>query len=151
MAKAKANPRTCFVEPFLKITAAMLHEVMVEVIEANSAFIEELNRKQLSEGKRADGKAIVPPYTQATIAIKKENNQQAGWVTLFDEGDFYQSIYTNVFKDSFELTADDPKTEQLREKYGDLIFGLTPENKQKLIDHIRPQFMAKVRQRIGFK
>ena len=71
------------------------------------------------------------PYTPYTIEQKKLKNQPYDRVTLRDTGDFERSFKVEVNKDSFSVTATDPKTEKLKKKYGN-IFGLTPENKSKL-------------------
>lgn len=139
------NLRTCFVAPLLALTAGRLYEIMAEVLEANRAFIENLNRAQLFAGQRADSTDITPDYTPLTVVIKQEKGQRSDRVTLRDTGAFYESIFTEVFDTAFELKADDPKTADLQAKYGKGIFGLTAESKQKLIDHIRPVFIALVR------
>lgn len=149
MAKTKVDPYTCFIAPLLLITGAVLHEVMTQVIKANAAFIENLNRAQLYEGKRADGSDISPDYTQTTEFIKQSKGQRSDRVTLRDTGAFYESIFVEVFRDAFDLSADDPKTAELKAKYQPTILGLTEESKQKLIVHIRPQFVVLLRIRIG--
>ena len=50
-----------------------------------------------------------------------------------DMGDFYGSFNVMADRSQFEVFATDPKTADLRAKYGS-IFGLTQENKQILID-----------------
>ncbi|MFD2936320.1 hypothetical protein [Spirosoma flavum] len=148
MASKSTDLRTCFVAPLLLITPDLINRVMAEVVEANSAFIENLNRAQLFDGKRADGTDITPDYTEVTVFLKKEKGQRSDRVTIRDTGAVYESIFTQVFSDSFELEADDPKVPALVAKYGNL-FGLTPESKDKLIAHIKPQFIAKLKAEIG--
>ncbi|QMW06373.1 hypothetical protein [Spirosoma foliorum] len=148
MARRKIDLRTCFITPLLKITPELLHRIMGEVIEANAAFIENLNRAQLFDGKRPDGSDITPEYTETTEFIKKEKGQRYDRVTIHDTGATYESIFTEVFADRFELEADDPKVPELVAKYGDL-FGLTEESKTKLIIFIKPQFIAKLKAAIG--
>jgi hypothetical protein len=100
----------------------------------SSEFIEELNRQQLSEGQRSDGSTL-PDYSPTSVNLF---GKQPGPIKLFDEGDFYDGINVNVFDDEFRLDGEDEKTSMLIARYGDMILGLTEENKQVLIDYIRP-------------
>ena len=137
-----------FISPLLLITPQLLDEVMAYVIEANSLFVEDLNRKQLGQGIRADGTPIGPYYTKNTVNIKKEKGQPFDRVRLKDTGSFYEKIFVEVFAQSFMTESADPKSEELQQKYGN-IFGLTPENKLILAEHIKPQFVDILKVRIG--
>ncbi|WP_020603248.1 hypothetical protein [Spirosoma spitsbergense] len=148
MARRTSDLSTVLVAKLLLITPDLLHRVMAQVIEANSAFIENLNRAQLFDGKRADGSDITPDYTEYTVAVKQSKGQRSDRVTVRDTGSFYESIFTEVFTEAFDLKADDPKTGELLGKYGNLL-GLMPESKEKLSNHIKPQFVAVLKQEIG--
>lgn len=145
MAKRKVDLRTCFVAPLLRITPDLIERLMRQVIEANAAFIENLNRAQLFDGKRSDGSEITPDYTPFTVALKSEKGQRTDRVTLRDSGDFYESVFSEVFDDYFQIKADDPKMAELTAKYGKAILGLNAESKDKLIAHIKPQFIRLLR------
>jgi hypothetical protein len=135
--------------PLWLIKLDLLYRVLAHVLEANAAFIENLNRAQLAAGLNGDGSPINPPYVPATVAKKREKGQPTDRVTLHDEGSFYASIFTEVFTSAFDLNSDDPKAPELKAKYGDGILSLTEESKEKLIAHILPQFVAVLKREIG--
>ena len=73
------------------------------------------------------------PYGPYTIAIKEEKGQPTNRVTLRDEGDFESSFFLEVGDKQFAIKAGDFKTEELINKYGRQILGLTDANIAKLI------------------
>lgn len=89
------------------------------------------------------------PYSPLTIEIKKEKGQPYNRVTLRDEGDFEQSFYVEADRQQFTIKAADWKTEDLIQRYGRQILGLTEENKIILIwAYIYPELKAKTKEYI---
>jgi hypothetical protein len=89
------------------------------------------------------------PYSPLTIEIKKEKGQPYNRVTLRDEGDFEQSFYVGADTQQFTIKAADWKTEDLIQRYGRQILGLTEENKIILIwAYIYPELKAKTKEYI---
>ena len=89
------------------------------------------------------------PYSPLTIEIKKEKGQPYNRVTLRDEGDFEQSFYGKADTQQFTIKAADWKTEDLIQRYGRQILGLTEENKIILIwEYIYPELKAKTKEYI---
>ena len=89
------------------------------------------------------------PYSPLTIEIKKEKGQPYNRVTLRDEGDFEQSFYVEADTQQFTIKAADWKTEDLIQRYGRRILGLTEENKIILIwVYIYPELKAKTKEYI---
>lgn len=89
------------------------------------------------------------PYSPLTIEIKKEKGQPYNRVTLQDEGDFEQSFYVEADTQQFTIKAADWKTEDLIQRYGRQILGLTEENKIILIwEYIYPELKAKTKEYI---
>lgn len=89
------------------------------------------------------------PYSPLTIEIKKEKGQPYNRVTLRDEGDFEQSFYVESDTQQFTIKAADWKTEDLIQRYGRQILGLTEENKIILIwEYIYPELKAKAKEYI---
>lgn len=113
--------------------------VRLSIIE-RSELIEELNRQQLSRGERSDN-SILPNYSPFSVELGKPS----GPIQLFDEGDFYEGINANIFDDEIRIEGEDEKTAMLISKYGQMILGLTEENKQILIEAIRPLVIQKMR------
>jgi len=89
------------------------------------------------------------PYSPLTIEIKKEKGQPYNRVTLRDEGGFEQSFYVEADTQQFTIKAADWKTEDLIQRYGRQILGLTEENKIILIwEYIYPELKAKTKEYI---
>lgn len=89
------------------------------------------------------------PYSPLTIEIKKEKGQPYNRVTLRDEGYFEQSFYVEADTQQFTIKAADWKTEDLIQRYGRQILGLTEENKIILIwAYIYPELKAKTKEYI---
>lgn len=111
------------------------------VLIENAAFIEDLNREQLSQGERSDG-SILPPYAPVSVAMGKP----PGPIRLFDEGDFYEGINLSVFDDKMVFTGEDEKTPMLIERYGQMILGLSDESIETLLNYIKPQILRKLQE-----
>lgn len=105
-----------------------------KVLMSQSQLIEELNRDQLRQGKRSDGTSL-PDYSQNSVNYF---GKPEGAIKLFDTGDFYESLDISYFDDRMVFDDTDEKTHMLVEKYGQMIFGLSEENKLKVIDIIKP-------------
>lgn len=126
-------------------------QLMKGVIDQNKATIVEMNtRDQLYDhGVNSLGVSIMDykPYRPLTIQIKEAKGQPTNRVTLRDEGDFQRSFYVDADNLQFEIKAEDWKTPKLVKKYGNSIFGLTPENIVKLMnDSIIPNVLKKMRE-----
>ena len=136
------------ISEYLQWVNALNHELrngnlLQSLIEDNAEWIVDCVRnKQLYErGQNALGVSIADyqPYKPLTIQLKTEKNQPTDRVTLKDTGDFYESMRVEAEQTFFEIVADDWKTEELKEKYGDDILGLNEEHKAELIwDKIYP-------------
>jgi len=69
---------------------------------------------------------------------KKEKGQRFDHITLEDTGDFYNSFVVTVGKDKITIEADPIKEDtNLLVEYGNDILGLTDQNLQLVIDHLR--------------
>ena len=106
-----------------------------KALEQNQQKIVEANVEQLYEcginslGIRID---TYQPYTPYTVRIKQEKGQPYDRVTLRDTGDFQKSFEVVFEPAGFYITATDYKTQDLIDKYGAKIFGLTKENRQEI-------------------
>lgn len=121
-------------------------KMIQKIIQENEAAIIDMNaQEQLFEsGENSLGVSIASyaPYSPITIEIKKLKGQPTNRVTLRDEGDFESSFYLVISDKQFEIKASDWKTEELVEKYGSSILGLTKENIASLTwDYIYPELM----------
>lgn len=130
-------------------------QIMEEVrgaIEETAGSVSDFNRKQLFEGIRATGADIKPAYAPLTILIKDQKGQPTDRVTLKDTGSFYEGIFVDVNSESFDIDSHDEKSEALKAKYGERIFGLTTENKgEYALYHFFPALRERITKRLGFK
>ncbi len=86
--------------------------------------IEDLNIKQLSEGKRADG-SFLPNYSFVSVGVY---GKRPGPMTMHDTGDFYDGLTLVIDDDGIEMKGMDMKTEMLTVHYGDEIIGISEED-----------------------
>lgn len=88
---------------------------------------------------------VIGEYSEITEMINPEKVAGTHY-TLFDTGEFYESMKIVVLNDSIVIEADankvneDGETENLFEKYGEGIIGLTTENKQRLAIEVTRRF-----------
>jgi len=119
-------------------------------------FIEDLNRKQLLEGKNSlDVKlsAIGGGYSNFTLRLNPEKRRDR--VNLYDTGEFHSSIDVKINpNEGFEIDADPIKIgdngfrTNLYDRWGIDIIGLSQSNLQKLIDEILEQLIPQILQEI---
>ncbi len=85
-----------------------------------------------------DNKGVkLDPYTPFTVLLKKQKGQKTSVTTLKDTGEFYNSFEVKVFKGGFEIDAETIKgDDDLEDKYGDDLIGLTDDNIQVLIEEV---------------
>ena len=112
-----------------------VNQAVISVIRENEDWIIALNLQQLNQfGINNKGQAIQPPYTVTTIRIKQKKMHPTNRVTLRDTGAFQESFFLDIGLDQFEVKASDEKTEELLNKYGRDVLGLTDENIRLLIE-----------------
>lgn len=99
--------------------------------------------EQLYKGKDATNKDLEDiggGYSAFTIAYKQTVGQPTDRVTLKDTGVFYKSFEVEVETDKLIIDAYYLKEgEDLRERWGENLAGLTSESKAKLIEKLLPK------------
>ncbi len=116
--------------------------MLQSTLESEREFIEQLNRDQLFEGKKASGEDM-PLYSPNSRSRFAPNN-----IKLLDTGDFYKGITAEFDTIGVELTGLDEKTAELVVRYG-FILGLTEESISLLRAKVVPLFVEKVRKFLG--
>lgn len=117
-------------------------EIINHIVPAVEPDIVKMQQDRLFSGKRSDGTDIEPEYKFVTTDIKLRKGQPTDRVTLKDTGDFYEGIFAETW-DGKEVLIDssDPKSGELKEKYGEGLFGITdddsPELKEKSTGMLR--------------
>lgn len=84
-------------------------------------------------------------YAPITKDIKLSEGLPIDRVTLYQDGDFYRSFTFVQTREGFVLKADTIKEgEDLRERWGDNIIGLTNESIQELNKEVLPELISYV-------
>lgn len=112
--------------------AVDLKSTIEEAVTSTGAALLDYNRSQLYEQSvDADGEPLAL-YNSFIYALEKEAlNPLPGFMKpdLFLTGAFQRSFELIVRDYSYEVDSSDWKSDELKGKYGEKIFGLTPENK----------------------
>jgi len=108
------------------------------IIELTGDEIILLNQAQLyTQSIDRDGDPLGGYFSQAYEDLKKGLNPQlGGLVDLNLTGDFYGGFYVSVGDTEFVIGSTDEKSQQLENKYGKWIFGLTEESRATYIKTI---------------
>lgn len=84
-------------------------------------------------------------YALSTVKLKQRLGLPFDRVTLYQEGDFYGSWEFIQKGDSFVLRADTFKEgEDLQDRWGSDIIGLTDESIQKLTNEVLPEIIERI-------
>lgn len=104
----------------------------------------QLNRNQLYEyGINSEGDSLIP-YKNLHYAEMKFNLRGKELTDLFLSGEFQRNFFIEVNGEIYSFSSTDEKTGVLVTKYGDNIFGLTNDNKQKAYFIIKPRLQETV-------
>lgn len=123
--------------PFLEF---QLFKIVFDVPNVKQMIIEMNTQEQLFQ-KGVDSKGIPlmdigGSYSFVTKDIKDFLGQPIDRITLKDTGDFYKSWNVKILADTIFIEADTIKDgDDLRQRWGNDILGLTEESKQKLINY----------------
>ena len=124
-------------------------QYVLDVVEENKELVLDMNTQdQLFErGVNSKDQKILPPYTPYTVKMKKILGQPSNRVTLRNEGNFHSSFYLKRESKEIEISATDEKTEALVDKYGEEIFGLTPDNLEEISNnYVKPALEEKIKE-----
>lgn len=91
------------------------------------------------EGVDSTGK-IIGYYSYATELITKGRKQQGEHFTLLETGDFFRSMYIQVFQNEIFINGNTQKMEN-KEWFSNEIIGLTDENFRKLKEIIKNSYI----------
>lgn len=123
--------------------------LILDLVRDNEAMVIAMNvDDQLFQGITADNQETTPSYRPSTIQRKKRKSQPYDRVTLRDEGDFHSSFFVRYGTDEFTIDAADYKKQWLDRKYTPKIYGLTPDNIDRLTAMIRDRFVEEAKRQI---
>lgn len=107
---------------------------LIKVLNTGNQLFQGVN----AEGVRLD--TIGGSYTPFTKKEKIKKGQPTDRVTLFDTGEFYESFSIKAEKDGIIIDADYNKEgDDLRERWGGNLAGLTDESKEELKNELIPK------------
>ena len=99
-----------------------------------------------NQGIGADGE-VIGYYSYTTELISGGEKQQGDPYTLDDTGAFYQSMFVVVLRDAVVTEADPIKgNDNLFEKYGQNIIGLTEGNIVKLQEILKTSYIEYIKE-----
>lgn len=135
-----------------KLKSFDVEKGLLIILKKESNFITDLNTDQLGQdGIDSLGKSL-GEYRPFTIDKKRNKSGLSGitsHVTLFDEGDFHRSFFVDASSFPVEIDARDPKRDELGDKYGEDIIGLTDESQSELNEVILPDVQELYRKGLG--
>jgi uncharacterized protein (UPF0335 family) len=136
-----------------KIDADTVTEELFRFIKTISAYMIELNKKQINEDSQdIYGKAI-GYYSKATELITNGAKGAGEPFDGKDTGSWLNAFYVTVMDDIFYFGSTDPKTDDILDSPNWLsssLFGLTDENLKQLIDEkIQPFVLNYYRKELG--
>lgn len=119
--------------------------------DVKNMIIEFNTQKQLYnkgiDSKGRDLKTIGGDYSFVTKDIKDFLNQPIDRITLKDTGEFYESFSVHVSSTDIQISADTIKDDDdLTDRWGKDIIGLTDENLQKIIEFAKIRYIEYAKQ-----
>lgn len=136
-----------FAEMIQRMESLALEAAAEKSVEETAEKIEEKNRQQLVEGFDSDGNRLLRYRSNKYARAKHEMNPLPGLGNpdLKVTGNFQRRIEVRVSDGDIVTNSDDPKAEDLEEKYGLGIYGLGVEKGNEYIrDDLHPVFKDKI-------
>jgi len=125
-----------------------------KIFNNNAVHVTTLNQAQMLKSKKRTGEGIGKYKSPEYAAIKAKQNPEAGAgnVDLKLKEGFYRGMIMKIVGNIIDIKSTDAKSPALQRKYGDDIFGLTPENWQIWLDEIfMPDYMIEFTKATGLK
>ena len=135
-------PLTDFYNKIVALQEFDIEKISMDIISENEEYVVDLIQTQLSDGERGDGEKTnaaygKPYYQKKTIEIKLGKDQEIGFVTMKDTGDFYNSLKLKLYKNTFEIVSDVPQFEEINKIWNDdKLVELNYDNRLKFTEEI---------------
>ena len=124
-----------FTEIKNRIKAQLTFDVnkeIADIINENGTFITGLLKKQLARGKDSKGNNVTvfgrDYYSDRTVFEKERKGQETRWITNYDSGTFYASLYVYASGTSFIFDSAVPHFSEILIQSGEVIMELDQEN-----------------------
>ena len=134
---------------YRRLSSIDLIDEVAQAMGETSDIAVQLNRDQMYAGIRSDGSEITPKYTPLTKFLKSKEGRPFDRVTLNDTGSFYRLTFLRIVDNSYELDSRDDKTNKLKTKYGDKIFGLTTDSKVQWLPSVQSVTVRSIANKTG--
>jgi len=124
-------------------------ELMIrDAAEANKDVIEDMNSQQLLKGTYTSGRDITPTYRNPIYAAAKQfmnARPKPGVPDIKLTGAYHESITATVTGGGISMEATDEKAQDLEDKYGNELIGLSEESRGELAHgYIKPHVLEQV-------
>jgi hypothetical protein len=121
---------------------AIQNFIIVELIQEEQLYTKGIDEDGQPLRNKDNGRTTYSAYTEFLTEGRKKEGEH---YTLLDSGDFYKSMIIKVGKNYIEIDADPIKeNDNLFEKFGDGIIGLTDESKTKLAQKIAQKYYTNI-------
>jgi hypothetical protein len=121
---------------------AIQNYIIVELIQEEQLYTKGIDEDGKPLKNKDNGRTSYSAYTEFLTQGRKKEGEH---YTLLDSGDFYKSMIIKVGKNYIEIDADPIKdNDNLFDKFGDGIIGLTDENKTKLGQKIIDKYHSRI-------
>ena len=139
------------VQSVKRVKAFDFEKAILNVVSLNDKKALNLNRdtQLFDEGSDSLGNLLSPPYTDLTILLKTIAGQPSNRVTLRDSESFHNSFFMDASKFTVKIDATDSKTTELKEKYGEDIFGLDDESQSEFNEQVLDDIQETLKKGIG--
>lgn len=151
-----------------RVRAIQIDMLIQELFNEVKDLIAGMNTEQMEEGKRADGLMIgdpAPHYFGVYEIFREKKGLQTRFIDLKIDGTFHRSIFAELISnEEFRIFSNDDaqKVEELLHGsspdkkgfkvraggFGELIFGLTEENKIKIKEITRELIIEKLKNEV---
>lgn len=116
------------------LKAINVWELMKPILAESSEMVISSNQKQLRAGEKSN-EDNTKAYRSKSWRKYKESltsYKSSPYADLYDTGDFYKGFYAEVNQKGIKVGSNDSKEDELEERDGKEIFGLTEESLEKL-------------------
>lgn len=134
-----------------RIRSFDLEREVLKTVSLNDKKALNLNRDDQLFGSGSDslGDALTPDYASFTIDQKRFLGQPTDRVTLRDTEAFHNSFFMDASSFPVRIDATDSKTSELKQKYGEDIFGLDQDSQSEFNAQILPDLQDVYKKSVG--
>lgn len=109
-----------------------LDAICKRVFQRHAKDIEALNKLQLSQGLRSDDSKL-PAYRKSYLKTRRKHGRPLAPMDLNLTKSFYEGWFSNYLASYMTIGSRDGKGPILEQRFSSDIYGLTQENKDKLL------------------